>query len=106
MSDYPFLSNPAQVQGRLRRNLLTLWVDSDFTRVMVGKAATLRAVAAAAGAIVGARSAVRCWWGFPRLPLRRHLDRSTTIWRTCLPWGSGLIPYHQGIKESILPRAE
>ena len=58
MSDYPFLSNPAQVQGRLEGDLLTLWVDSDFTRVMVGKAATLRAVAAAAGAIVG--QPVRC----------------------------------------------
>ena len=55
---YPFLSNPAQVQGRLEGDLLTLWVDSDFTRVMVGKAATLRAVAAAAGAIVG--QPVRC----------------------------------------------
>ena len=50
---YPFLSDPAQVQGRLEGDLLTLWTDSDFTRAMVGKPATLRAVKAAAAAILG-----------------------------------------------------
>ena len=55
---YPFLSDPAQVQGRLEGDLLTLWTDSDFTRAMVGKPATLRAVKAAAAAILGRE--VRC----------------------------------------------
>ena len=32
---YPFLSNPAAVQGRLEGCVLTLWVDTEFTKNMV-----------------------------------------------------------------------
>lgn len=58
MSEYPFLSNPAMVQGRLEGDRLTLWVDSDFTRNMVGKTTTLDAVRQTAGEVLG--RTVRC----------------------------------------------
>lgn len=57
-SVYPFLSNPAMVQGRLEGGLLTLWVDSEFTRGMVSKPQVLTAVTQGATAMVG--SEVRC----------------------------------------------
>ena len=55
---YPFLSNPAMVQGRLEDGVFTLWVDSEFTRSMVGKTEITEAVAAAVSALAG--HAVRC----------------------------------------------
>ena len=55
---YPFLSNPAAVQGRLENDLLTLWVDSEFTKNMVGGAAVLAELARLASNRTG--SAVRC----------------------------------------------
>lgn len=58
MGEYPFLSNPAMVQGRLEGDVLTLWVESDFTRSLVGKASTLEAVQRTAAEVLG--RPVRC----------------------------------------------
>ncbi len=55
---YPFLSNPAMVQGRLGGGVFTLWVDSEFTRGMVNKPDLTSAVEAAVSAAAG--GPVRC----------------------------------------------
>ena len=57
-SVYPFLSNPAMVQGRLEGGVFTLWVDSEFTRGVVGRSEITEAVAAAVSALAG--GGVRC----------------------------------------------
>src|SRR5699024_4346549 len=41
---YPFLSYPSAVQGLLEDSVLTLWVDTDFTKNMVGTSAVLEAL--------------------------------------------------------------
>ena len=46
---YPFLSNPSAVQGVLENGTLTLWVDTEFTKSMVGTAALLSALEQMAG---------------------------------------------------------
>ncbi|NCE64917.1 DNA polymerase III subunit gamma/tau [Pseudoflavonifractor sp. 524-17] len=53
MSVYPFLSNPAMVQGQLEDERLILWVDSEFTRDLVGKAAVVEAVKRTAEGLLG-----------------------------------------------------
>ena len=58
MGVYSFLTKGNMVQGRLEGDVLTLWVDSDFTASMVTRGKTLEAVAAAAGAMLG--RTVRC----------------------------------------------
>ena len=55
---YPFLSNPAAVQGRLEEGVLTLWVDNEFTKSMVGGAHILEELAKLASEQTG--SPVRC----------------------------------------------
>lgn len=55
---YPFLSNPAAVQGRLEDGVLTLWVDNEFTKNMVGGAHILEELARLASEQTG--KAVRC----------------------------------------------
>lgn len=55
---YPFLSNPSAVQGILEDGVLTLWVDTDFTKSMVGTAAVLDSLERMAGTQIG--QAVRC----------------------------------------------
>ena len=55
---YPFLSNPSAVQGLLEDDVLTLWVDTEFTKNMVGAAPVLGALEKLAGAQTG--RAVRC----------------------------------------------
>ena len=55
---YPFLSNPAAVQGVLEGDTLTLWVDTDFTKSMVGAAPVLEALARLASDQTG--RTVRC----------------------------------------------
>lgn len=55
---YPFLSNPAAVQGRLEDGVLTLWVDNEFTKSMVGGAHILEELARLASEQTG--SPVRC----------------------------------------------
>ncbi len=57
-SAYPFLSNPAMVQGRLEHGTVTLWADSEFTRNMVGTPGVLDALAKAASAMLGGE--IRC----------------------------------------------
>ncbi|OUQ22958.1 hypothetical protein B5E80_11780 [Flavonifractor sp. An135] len=55
---YPFLSNSAMVDGRLEGEELTLWMDSAFTKSMVGKTAVLQAIARTAEGMLG--HPVRC----------------------------------------------
>lgn len=55
---YPFLSNPAAVQGRLEDGVLTLWVDNEFTKNMVGGAHILTELARLASEQTG--TTVRC----------------------------------------------
>ena len=55
---YPFLSNPSAVQGRLEEGVLTLWVDNEFTKSMVGGAHILEELARLASEQTG--SPVRC----------------------------------------------
>ena len=55
---YPFLSNPSAVQGLLEDSVLTLWVDTDFTKNMVGTSAVLEVLEKLAAAQTG--RAVRC----------------------------------------------
>ena len=54
----PFLSNPSAVQGLLEDGVLTLWVDTEFTKNMVGTAVVLGALEKLAGTQTG--RAVRC----------------------------------------------
>ena len=58
MGEYTFLNNPAMVRGRLENGVLTLWVESDFIKSMVGKPAILETVARVAGELSG--GPVRC----------------------------------------------
>ena len=55
---YPFLSNPSAVRGVLEDGVLTLWVDTEFTKSMVGSAALLAALEQMAGTQTG--TPVRC----------------------------------------------
>ena len=55
---YPFLSNPAMVQGRLEGGVLTLWTDSEFTKSMVSGASLLEELGRLASAQTG--GPVRC----------------------------------------------
>lgn len=55
---YPFLSNPSAVQGRLENGVLTLWVDNEFTKNMVGGAHILEELARLATEQTG--NPVRC----------------------------------------------
>ncbi|MBM6926265.1 DNA polymerase III subunit gamma/tau [Pseudoflavonifractor phocaeensis] len=55
---YPFLSNPTAVQGVLEEHTLTLWVDTDFTKSMVGTPPVLKALAELASTQTGRE--VRC----------------------------------------------
>ena len=50
---YPYLSNPEAVQGRLTGEKLTLWVDSEFTRMLISRPNVLAQVARAAESILG-----------------------------------------------------
>lgn len=55
MGEYSFLSNPAMVQGREEGDVLTLYVESDFVRSMVGKPGVMGAVTEAAVRLLGAQ---------------------------------------------------
>ncbi len=50
---YPFLSNPARVQGRAGRGIFTLYVDSDLTRELVQAEEIRAAVSQEAAAMLG-----------------------------------------------------
>ena len=56
---YPFLSNPSAVQGRLDGGVLTLWVENEFTKSMVGGAHILEELARLASEQTG--GPVRCF---------------------------------------------
>ena len=58
MGEYTFLNNPSMVQGRLEGDALTLWVESEFVKNMVGKPTVLEAVGALASSMTG--RTVRC----------------------------------------------
>ncbi len=55
---YPFLSNPSAVQGLLEDSVLTLWVDTDFTKNMVGTASVLETLEKLASEQTG--RSIRC----------------------------------------------
>ena len=65
---HPFLSNPAAVQGRLENDVLTLWVDNEFTKNMVGGAHILEELARLATEQTG--SPVRCIVKVGKAPAR------------------------------------
>ncbi|MEG1857553.1 MAG: DNA polymerase III subunit gamma/tau [Pseudoflavonifractor sp.] len=50
--EYSFLANAAMVQGRAEANVLTLYVDSDFTRSMLNKPGILSVVAKGGAALL------------------------------------------------------
>lgn len=52
-SEYPYLSNPAMVQGTIDGPVLTLWAQNDFVKKMISKPKTLAAVEEAARVLPG-----------------------------------------------------
>ena len=58
MGEYTFLNNPTMVQGRLEGDTLTLWVESEFVKSMVGKPAVLETVSTVTATMTG--GTVRC----------------------------------------------
>ena len=65
------------VQGRLEGNVLTLWVDTDFTGNMIGRGNTLETVAAVAGAMLG--RTVRCVVSVGRPPAVQQAEKPQTV---------------------------
>lgn len=61
----PYLNNPAKVTGVWKNGLLTLWVDSEFTRSMLNKPAVLEGLTAAAAALFGGQPKVSVVTGQP-----------------------------------------
>ena len=49
----PYLHNPDKVTGVWKNGMLTLWVDSEFTRSMLNKPAVLEGLTRAAAAAFG-----------------------------------------------------
>ena len=54
----PYLNNPAKVTGVWKNGLLTLWVDTEFTRSMLNKPAILEGLAQAASDTFGTQARV------------------------------------------------
>ena len=77
MGVYTFLSKGNMVQGRLEGNVLTLWVDTDFTGNMIGRGNTLETVAAVAGAMLG--RSVRCAVSVGRPPAVQQAEKPQTV---------------------------
>ena len=61
----PYLNNPAKVTGVWKNGMMTLWVDSEFTRSMLNKPAVLEKLAQAAAAAFGGRPQVSVVTGTP-----------------------------------------
>ena len=61
----PYLNNPAKVTGVWKNGLLTLWVDSEFTRSMLNKPAVLEGLTQAAAAAFGGEPKVSVVTGQP-----------------------------------------
>ena len=77
MGVYTFLSKGNMVQGRLEGNVLTLWVDTDFTGNMIARGNTLETVAAVAGAMLG--RTVRCVVSVGRPPAVQQAEKPQTV---------------------------
>ena len=61
----PYLNNPAKVTGVWKNGMLTLWVDSEFTRSMLNKPAVVEKLTAAAAASFGGQPQVSVVTGTP-----------------------------------------
>ena len=61
----PYLNNPAKVTGIWKNGVLTLWVDTEFTRSMLNKPAVLDGLASAAAASFGGQPRVSVVTGKP-----------------------------------------
>jgi len=61
----PYLNNPAKVTGVWKNGMLTLWVDSEFTRSMLNKPAVLEKLSRAAAASFGGEPKVSVVIGTP-----------------------------------------
>ena len=72
----PYLNNPAKVNGVWKNGLLTLWVDSEFTRSMLNKPAVLDGLRQAAAAAFGGQPQVSVVTGTPPAegPAQTQLD--------------------------------
>jgi len=64
-SVYPYLNNPNKVAGVWKNGLLTLWVDSEFTRSMLNKPPVLEGLKKAAAAAFGGEPQVSVVTGKP-----------------------------------------
>ncbi len=62
---YPYLSNPDKVTGVWKNGLLTLWVDSEFTRSMLNRPPVVEALTKAAAAAFGGEPQVSVVTGKP-----------------------------------------
>ncbi len=85
-SVYPYLNNSGKVAGVWKNGLLTLWVDSEFTRTMLNKPQVLEELAKAAAAAFGGQPRVSVVTGKPpeegapaREPRRDALDELTAF---------------------------
>ncbi len=86
-SVYPYLNNSSKTAGVWKNGLLTLWVDSEFTRTMVNKPQVLEELAKAAAAAFGGQPRVSVVTGKPpeegsapaREPQRDALDELTAF---------------------------
>ena len=61
----PYVTNPAKVGGSWRTGVLTLWVDSPFTKAMLDKPANIAPIAEAATAHFGGETRVMVQVGKP-----------------------------------------
>lgn len=61
----PYLNNPAKVTGVWKNGMLTLWVDSEFTRSMLNKPAVLEKLTRAAADTFGGQARVSVVTGTP-----------------------------------------
>lgn len=61
----PYLNNPAKVTGVWKAGVLTLWVDTEFTRSMLNKPAVLDGLTQAAQAMFGGQPRVSVVTGKP-----------------------------------------
>ncbi len=62
---YPYLNNPDKVTGVWKNGLLTLWVDSEFTRSMVNKPSVVEVLTKVAAAAFGGEPQVSVVTGKP-----------------------------------------
>ena len=78
----PYLNNPAKVTGVWKNGLLTLWVDSEFTRSMLNKPAVLEGLTQAAAAAFGGEPKVSVVTGQPPEAQPAQTGRSASAQET------------------------